>query len=160
MSAADKSSGKQEKITITNDKGRLSNEEIEKMVADAEKFKDADDQQKERIAAKNDLESYCFNMKSTIDDDKFKDKIPESDRKIIMDKCQETISWLDHNQTAEIDEYKDKQNEIQGVGTPIISKLYQQNQGTPNSGMPSGSCGSQSGQGFGNSCGPTVEEVD
>merc|ERR1712228_219176 len=103
---------------------------------------DADDQQKERIASKNDLESYCFNMKSTIDDDKFKDKIPESDRKIIMDKCQETISWLDHNQTAEIDEYKDKQNE---------------NQGAPNSGMPSGSCGSQSGQGFGNSCGPTVE---
>merc|ERR1719411_1808559 len=70
VSAADKSSGKSEKITITNDKGRLSNEEIEKMVADAEKFKAEDDKQKERIGAKNGLESYCFSMKSTIDDDK------------------------------------------------------------------------------------------
>jgi len=160
VSAADKSSGKEEKITITNDKGRLSNEEIEKMVADAEKFKDADDKQKERISAKNELESYCFNMKSTIDDDKFKNKIPESDHKIILEKCQETISWLDHNQTAEVDEFKDKQKEIEGICNPIISKLYQQNQGASNSGMPSGTCGSQSGQGFGNNCGPTVEEVD
>jgi len=156
VSATDKSSGKEEKITITNDKGRLSNEEIEKMVADAEKFKDADDKQKERIAAKNQLESYCFNMKSTIDDDKFKNKIPESDHKTILDKCQETISWLDHNQTAEVEEFKDKQKEIEGICNPIISKLYQQNEGA----MPSGNCGSQSGQGFGNSCGPTVEEVD
>merc|ERR1712053_5346 len=69
VSAADKSSGKSEKITITNDKGRLSNEEIEKMVADAEKFKAEDDKQKERIGAKNGLESYCFNMKSTIEGD-------------------------------------------------------------------------------------------
>merc|ERR1712004_946112 len=73
VSAADKAAGKSEKITINSDKGRLSSEEIEKMVADAEKFKAEDDQQKERIAAKNGLESYCFNMKSTVDDDKFKD---------------------------------------------------------------------------------------
>merc|ERR1711902_455163 len=114
VSAADKSSGKSEKITITNDKGRLSNEEIEKMVSDAEKFKAEDDQQKERISAKNGLESYCFNMKSTIEDVKFKDKISESARKTISDKCQETISWLDQNQTAEIDEYKHRQKEIEG----------------------------------------------
>merc|ERR1712190_242394 len=87
VSAADKSSGKSEKITITNDKGRLSNEEIEKMVSDAEKFKAEDDQQKERISAKNGLESYCFNMKSTVEDDKFKDKISEADRKNITDRC-------------------------------------------------------------------------
>jgi len=149
VSAADKSSGKSEKITITNDKGRLSNEEIEKMVSDAEKFKAEDDQQKERISAKNGLESYCFNMKSTIDDDKFKDKIPESDRKTISDKCQETISWLDQNQTAEIDEYKHKQKEIEGICNPIVSKLYQQGQ-APQNGMPSGQ----------NNSGPSVEEVD
>jgi len=95
VSAADKSSGKQEKITITNDKGRLSAEEIEKMLADAEKYKADDDHQKERITAKNALESYCFNMKSTCEDDKLKDKIPESDRKTILDKCDETIAWLD-----------------------------------------------------------------
>merc|ERR1719322_362215 len=73
VSAADKSSGKSEKITITNDKGRLNSEEIEKMVADAEKFKAEDEKQKEKISAKNGLESYCFNMKSTVEDDKLKD---------------------------------------------------------------------------------------
>merc|ERR1719381_278472 len=89
VSAADKSSGKSQKITITNDKGRLSKEEIEKMVNDAEKFKAEDDQQKERIAAKNGLESYCFNMKTTIDDEKVKDKISEADRKQITSAVEE-----------------------------------------------------------------------
>merc|ERR1712003_506623 len=77
VSAVDKSSGKSEKITITNDKGRLSKEDIERMVSDAEKFKAEDDKQKDRIAAKNGLESYCFNMKSTVEDEKLKDKIEE-----------------------------------------------------------------------------------
>jgi len=149
VSAADKSSGKSEKITITNDKGRLSSEDIEKMVADAEKFKAEDDVQKERISAKNGLESYCFNMKSTVEDDKFKDKISESDLKTISEKCQETIGWLDQNQTAEIDEYKHKQKEIEGICNPIVSKLYQQGE-APQNGMPSGQTNS----------GPSVEEVD
>jgi len=149
VSAADKSSGKSEKITITNDKGRLSNEEIEKMVADAEKFKAEDDKQKERIGAKNGLESYCFNMKSTIEGDELKDKINETDRKTISDKCEETISWLDQNQSAEVDEYKHKQAEIEGVCNPIVSKLYQGGK-APQDGMPSGQTNS----------GPTVEEVD
>jgi len=149
VSAADKAAGKSEKITINNDKGRLSSEEIEKMVADAEKFKAEDDQQKERISAKNGLESYCFNMKSTVEDDKFKDKISESERQTISDKCQETIGWLDQNQTAEIDEYKHKQKEIEGICNPIVSKLYQQGQ-APQNGMPSGQTNS----------GPNVEEVD
>merc|ERR1712062_896148 len=91
VSAADKSSGKSQKITITNDKGRLSKEEIEKMVNDAEKFKAEDDQQKERIAAKNGLESYCFNMKSNLEAEKLNDKINENDLKTISDKCEETI---------------------------------------------------------------------
>merc|ERR1711902_174629 len=159
VSAADKSSGKQEKITITNDKGRLSAEEIEKMLADAEKYKADDDHQKERISAKNGLEAYCFNMKSTVEDDKFKDKINEADRKNIIEKCNDTINWLEQNQIAEIDEYKDKQKEVEALCNPIISKLYQQNQGAAN-GMGAGNCGSQSGQGFGGNCGPTVEEVD
>merc|ERR1719210_1287335 len=81
VSAMDKSSGKQNKITITNDKGRLSKEEIERMVNDAETFKAEDEKQKERISAKNNLESYCFNMKSTLDDEKLKDKISDSDKK-------------------------------------------------------------------------------
>merc|ERR1719228_2937355 len=75
VSAIEKSTNKENKITITNDNGRLSKEEIERMVSDAEKFKAEDDKQKERISAKNGLESYCFNIKSTIEDEKMKDKI-------------------------------------------------------------------------------------
>merc|ERR1712083_158291 len=118
----------------------------------------------ERVMAKNELESYCFNMKSTIDDEKLKDKIPDSDRKTIMDKCNEVIGWLDNNQTAEVDEYKDKQKEAEGVCNPIITKLYQQAGGQeggmpggmPGGGMPGGAPGGRPG----GSGGPTVEEVD
>merc|ERR1711963_683158 len=155
VSAVEKAGGKQEKITITNDKGRLSAEEIERMVNDAEKYKEDDDKQKDRISAKNGLESYCFNMKSTLEDDKLKDKIAENDRKTILDKCNETISWLDNNQTAETDEFQHKQKEVEGICNPIISKLYQQSGGMPNGGMPNGA-GAANGQGSG----PTVEEVD
>merc|ERR1719192_3037762 len=108
VSAADKSTGKQNKITITNDKGRLSKEEIKRMVNDAEKFKADDEKQKERISAKNGLESYCFNMKTTIEDDNLKNKISDSDKKKISEKCDEAIKWLDGNQLAEVEEFKEK----------------------------------------------------
>merc|ERR1711951_17212 len=135
VSATDKSSGKVNKITITNDKGRLSKEEIERMVNDAEKFRAEDEKQKERISAKNGLESYCFNMKQTIEDEKVKDKITEDDRKKINDKCDEAIKWLDANQLAEVEEFNDKQKEVEGVCNPIITKLYQAGGGMPG-GMP------------------------
>jgi len=76
VTAIEKSTGKENKITITNDKGRLSKEDIERMVNEAEKYKADDEKQKDRISAKNSLESYCFNLKSTVEDDKVKDKIP------------------------------------------------------------------------------------
>ena len=173
VSAQDKSSGKQEKITITNDKGRLSKEEIEKMVNDAEKYKAEDDQQKERISSKNNLESYCFNMKSTLEDEKLKDKISEDDRKTINDKCDEAIKWLDLNQTADKEEYEHKQKEVEGVCNPIITKLYQSAGGAPGGmpdmgGMPGGGMpgaggpqpGAGAGAGAGSGQGPTIEEVD
>jgi L1 cell adhesion molecule like protein len=166
VSAADKSTGKQNKITITNDKGRLSKEEIERMVNDAEKFKAEDDKQKDRVSAKNELESYCFNMKTTLDDDKIKDKISEDDMKTITDKCDEAIKWLDANQLAEIEEFKDKQKEVEGVCNPIITKLYQAGgmpEGMPDmggmgGGMPGGAGGAAPGGAGG--AGPTIEEVD
>merc|ERR1712191_34019 len=74
--------------------GRLSKEEIERMVNDADKYREEDEKQRERVSSKNALESYCFNMKQTIEDEKVKDKIPESDRQAVTDKCSETISWL------------------------------------------------------------------
>merc|ERR1712058_83704 len=163
VSAADKSTGKQNKITITNDKGRLSKEEIERMVNDAEKFKADDEKQKERIAAKNGLESYCFNMKTTIEDEKMKDKISEDEMKSITDKCDEAIKWLDANQLAEVEEYNDKQKEVESVCNPIITKLYQGAGGAPG-GMPDmggmgGAGGAAPGGGQGGA-GPTIEEVD
>ncbi|XP_070536292.1 heat shock cognate 71 kDa protein-like [Ptychodera flava] len=125
VSAVDKSTGKENKITITNDKGRLSKEEIERMVLDFEKYKNEDEAQRERISAKNNLESYCFNMKKTVEDEKLKDKISDEDKTKIVEKCQEVITWLDSNQTAEKDEYEDRLKEIEGICKPIIVKLYQ-----------------------------------
>jgi L1 cell adhesion molecule like protein len=157
VSAQDKSTGKQNKITITNDKGRLSKEEIDKMVSDAEKFKAQDEQQRERIASKNALESYAFQMKQTVEDEKIKDKIPETDRKKVVEKCDEVIHWLDSNQTAEKDEFEHKQKELEGVCNPIITKMYQSTGGAggppPGAGGPAGAAGGASG-------GPTIEEVD
>merc|ERR1711953_641500 len=141
VSAADKSTGKENKITITNDKGRLSKEDIERMVNDAEKFKNDDAKQKERISAKNGLESYCFNMKTTIEDERMADKISADDKKKIQDKCDEAIKWLDANQLAEVEEFADKQKEVEGVCNPIITKLYQSagGAGMPDmGGMPGG----------------------
>merc|ERR1712106_878796 len=97
VSAVDKSTGKENKITITSDKGRLSKEDIERMVNDAEKFEE-DEAQKDRIAGKNELESYAFQMKQTVEDDKVKDKITDEERKQIAEACDEAIKWLDGNQ--------------------------------------------------------------
>merc|ERR1712018_770546 len=149
VSAVEKAGGKTRKITITNDKGRLSKEEIEKMVQDAEKFKAEDDVQKQRIDSKNSLESYCFQIKSTLDEPNLKDKIPESDKTKVLNRVNDTISWLDRNQMAETDEFKDKQKELETICNPIIQKLYAQAGGN----QP----GPQSTQ---NTNGPTVEEVD
>ena len=125
VSAVDKSTGKENKITITNDKGRLSKQDIERMVKEAEDYKDEDEKQKDRIQAKNSLESYAFNIKSTVEDEKVKDKIPEDDRKKVLDKVQDVIKWLDNNQLADKEEFEHKQKELEGICNPIITKLYQ-----------------------------------
>merc|ERR1711972_1255887 len=125
VSACDKSTGKENKITITNDKGRLSKEEIERMVNDAEKFKADDEAAKERVQAKNELESYAYHVKQTLDDEKLKDKVSDEDKKAINDAADKTISWLDTNQTAEKDEFADKKKELEAVVNPIMTKLYQ-----------------------------------
>jgi len=160
VSAADKSTGKENKITITNDKGRLSKEEIEKMVNDAEKFKQEDEAQKDRVQAKNELESYAFQMKQTVEDDKVKDKISADEVKTICDACDEAIKWLDNNQTAEKDEFQHQKKELEKVCTPIITKMYQGAGGGMPGGMPDMS-GAAGGDSAGASAGgPTIEEVD
>jgi len=159
VNAKDKSTGKDEKITIKNDKGRLSQEEVERMVAEAEKYAKEDEAQKSRIEAKNSLESYVFNMKTSVEDEKVADKLSEEDKKAVLDKCNEAVAWIDANQTAEKDEFEDKKKEVEGVCSPIIQKLYAGAGGAP--GGPGGpgampDMGASAGAGSG----PTVEEVD
>nr|XP_023021767.1 heat shock 70 kDa protein cognate 4 [Leptinotarsa decemlineata] len=161
VTAIEKSTNKENKITITNDKGRLSKEDIERMVNDAEKYRGEDEKQKATITAKNLLESYCFNIKSTMEDDKIKDKISESDKTTVMEKCNEVIAWLDANQLAEKEEYEHKQKELENICNPIITKLYQGAGGAPG-GMP-GFPGAGAAPGAGGAAGgpgPTIEEVD
>jgi len=162
VSAVDKSTGKENKITITNDKGRLSKEEIERMVNDAEKYKEEDEKQRDKIQAKNGLEAYCFNIKKTVEDEKLKDKISEEDKKTIEDKCEEVIKWLDANSLGEKEEFEEKQKELEAVCNPIITKLYQDGEmpdmsdmeGDMPGGMGTGGAGGAGG------AGPTIEEVD
>ncbi|KAG7233729.1 hypothetical protein INR49_006650 [Caranx melampygus] len=150
VSAVDKSTGKENKITITNDKGRLSKEDIERMVQDAEKYKAEDEVQRDKVSAKNSLESFAFNMKSSVQDEVMKGKISEEDQKQVIEKCDETITWLENNQLADKEEYQHKQKELEKVCNPIISKLYQGE-------TAARSCGEQARAG---SQGPTIEEVD
>merc|ERR1712136_423053 len=149
VSAVEKSSGKKQNIVITNDKDRLSKEEIDRMVADAEKYKGEDDAQKERIEAKNALESYAFNLKSSLENDNVKSKISEADRSKVCDKCKEVLDWLDSNQMAEKDEFEHQRKELEDLATPIVKNLYANNgpSAAPNSDNASAG-------------GPTVEEVD
>ena len=127
VGAEDKGTGKAEKITITNDKGRLSQEEIERMVEEAEEFAEEDRKIKERVDARNSLETYAYNMKNTISDsDKLADKLEEDDKSSIEEAIKDVLEWLDDNQDAEKEEYEEKLKEVEGVCNPIVSKVYQQ----------------------------------
>ncbi|KAJ8796345.1 hypothetical protein J1605_002229 [Eschrichtius robustus] len=123
----DKSTGKENRITITNDKGRLSKEDSERMVQEAEEYKAEDEKQWDKVSMKNSLESYAFNVKATVEDEKLQGKINDEDKQKILDKCNEIINWLDKNQTAEKEEFEHQQKELEKVCNPIITKLYKTN---------------------------------
>lgn len=146
VSAEDKGTGKSQKITIKNESGRMTQEEIEKMVADAERFKEEDNKQRERVDAKNELENYLFSMKSTIGNAEM--KLPEEDKKTIMTIVEEKISWLESNTTASTEEYKDIKKEVEDVVGPILQKMG----GTPPPPPPPGNP-PPTGE-------PTIEEID
>ena len=160
VSAEDKSaSGKKSNITITNDKGRLSKDDIERMVREAEQFADEDAVAAERITAKNGLESYAYNMKNQINDDKFKDALEEDDKKAIEDKVTEVMAWLDTAENAEKEEFESMQKEMEGICNPIIQKLYAATGGEPGPDMGGGFPGGDAPAGDAGA-GPTIEEVD
>jgi len=166
VSALEKSTGKENKITITNDKGRLSQDEIERMVQEAEKYKAEDDANKNRVEAKNGLENYCYSLKSSIEGDEVKDKIPEEDKTALLNAINEATSWLDANQTAEKEEYEEKQKTLEGIAMPILQKMAGGAGGM--GGMPDmGGMGGMPDMGGAGAPpaddpagGPTIEEID
>ncbi|WVZ10044.1 hypothetical protein V8G54_014574 [Vigna mungo] len=155
VSAEDKTAGVKNKITITNDKGRLSKEEIEKMVKDAERYKAEDEEVKKKVDAKNSLENYAYNMRNTIKDEKIGGKLGADDKQKIEKAVEDAIQWLEGNQLAEVDELEDKQKELEGICNPIIAKMYQ---GGAGGDVPMAD--DMPGGGSGSGAGPKIEEVD
>jgi L1 cell adhesion molecule like protein len=157
VSACDKSTGKSSKITITNDKGRLSKEDIERMVEEAEKYKHEDEKTRQKIEAKNSLENYAYNIRNTIKDEKIKDKISEEEKKIIEEKTNEIISTIENDENLEKEDYEKKENELKEIANPIISKIYQQ--GNPQN--PDNFAGTEAeNNNEETTTGPKIEEVD
>jgi L1 cell adhesion molecule like protein len=164
VSALEKGTGKTNKIVITNDKGRLSKEEIERMLAEAEKYKEEDEAEAARISAKNGLESYAYNLKNTVGESAFEQSVDASQRDSLKAEIDKVIAWIDENQQATKDEYESQQKELESVAKPIIEEFYMKRQGGAGGmpggpgGMPGGMPGGAPGAGEGD--GPQVEEVD
>jgi len=143
------------------------------MVRDAEKYKAEDEKNKEKIEAKNGLENYAYSLRNTLKDDKVSSKLEGEDKEKLEKAIDEAIKWLDHNQTAEKEEFEHRQKELEGVAMPIMTKLYQQSGGAPGGapggfpgapgGFPGGAPGGAPGgssRGASSSEGPKIEEVD
>jgi len=131
VKAEDKAAKKSESITITNDKGRLSQDEIDRMVKEAEEFAEEDKKVKEKIDARNKLETYIYNMRSTIGDkDKLADKIDSDDKEKIESALKEALEWLDDNQNAEKEDFDEKLKEVEEVCNPVIKQVYEKSGGS------------------------------
>ena len=160
VNATDKSSGKSEKISITQNKGRLSEEQIKKMVDEAKKYEEEDKKMKEKVEARNDYENYLYNIRNSLTQEHLKDKFSIEDKEKIEQVVKEHLDWLDKNSSAEKDEFDSRRKEVEEVYNPIIQKVYQQAGGSgamPN--MPSGFPPGGFPGGF-PGAGPKVEEVD
>merc|ERR1711879_973692 len=168
VSAEDKTTGKKNNITITNDKGRLSKDDVERMVAEAEKYKEEDEAHTKKIEAKNSLENYAYSMRNTINEENVGGKLDPADKEAITKIVDETIAWMDSNyDVLEKDVYDAKQKEVEAVVNPIMTKLYQQagaGAGGMPGGMPGGFDPSQfAGAGAGgapSSSEPQVDDID
>lgn len=176
VNAQDKGTGKSSNVTITNGKGRLSKNDIERMVAEAERYKQQDEAVRKKVEAKNGLESYAYNLKNTLNDEKIRGKVSAEDRSTIEGKVQEVTKWLESNHDATTEQYEAKQKELESVVNPIMQKIYAAAGGAPGGapgGMPGGMPGGFPGGGFpgggfpgggapgaGSHGAPNVEEVD
>lgn len=164
VSAVEKGTGKSNKIVITNDKGRLSKEDIERMLSEAEKYKEEDEAEGARVSAKNGLESYAYSLRNTLSDPKVDEKIEAGDKDTLKAEIDKIVEWLDDNQQGAKEEYEDKQKELEGVANPIMMKFYGAGgEGGAPGGAPGGfpgAGGPGGAPGQGGDDGPTVEEVD
>ena len=132
VTAEDKAAKNKQTITITNDKGRLSQDEIDRMVREAEEFAEEDKKVREKVDARNKLETYIYNMRSTIDDkDKLADKIESDDKEKIDSTLKEALEWLDDNQNAEKEDFEEKMKELEAVCNPVIKQAYEKSGGNP-----------------------------
>ena len=153
VSARDKGTGKENKIVITNDKGCLTKDDIERMVKEAEKYKDEDEKRKQQISSRNDLEGYAYQVKSSLDEDKVKTVLSEEELESANTKITETLDWLDVHPEETKESYEEKKKELESVINPLMTKLYQS--GSSSDSAPMGSAPAES-----SSNGPKVEEVD
>ena len=126
VAAKDKGTGKAEKITITAEKGRLSEEDIKRMIREAEEFAEEDKKVKDKIDSRNGLESYLYNLKNTLDDKEKGANFKAEDKKELQDIVDETLDWMDENPEADKDDYKEKLKEMEQVANPIMSQFYGQ----------------------------------
>merc|ERR1712238_261781 len=126
VSAEDKGTGKAEKITITAEKGRLSEEDIERMVREAEEHAEEDKKVKDRIDSRNGLESYLYNLKNTLNDEEkgVADKMSPQDKKELEDIIDEALDWMDANPEADKEDYGEKRKEVEQVANPLMRDLY------------------------------------
>merc|ERR1712146_332619 len=147
VSACDKATQKVNKITITNDKGRLSKEDIEKMVNDAEKYKAEDEQMKAKVEAKNGLENYCFQIKNTLNEEKLKDAFTDEDKATIEECSKDGLQWLEANPEADADAMEGKRKEIEAKFNPIMQRVYQAAGGAAGAGGMPGMGGMPGGPG-------------
>ncbi|KAL0235506.1 hypothetical protein GEMRC1_002088 [Eukaryota sp. GEM-RC1] len=136
VSAEEKGTGKKNQITIKNDKGRLSKEEIDRMVQEAEKFKEQDEEVRATITAKNELENYAFSIRNTLNDDQMKDKFTNDDKSTVEAEVNEVLKWLENNSEATKDAYESKKKEFEEKVQPVMMKAYQQAGGVPSTGGP------------------------
>jgi len=158
VSAKDKKGSATGKIRIEAEKGRLSQEEIDKIVKDAERYKQEDEAMKKKVSAKNGLESFAYQIRNACDDPKMKNSLPEEDKKQIIEAVDECIKWVDENPSAEADEFEAKQKELEEKWKPLMMKAYQAGGMPGGPGMP-GADGAP-GEGAPGADGPKIDEVD
>ena len=159
VSAEDKSTGSKNKITITNEKGRMSKEEVERLVEEAKTYAAEDEKNRKKVEARNALEQYAYASRQAIRDEKAPglSNVPSEDKEQVEKAVKETIEWLDANKLAEVDELEDKRRELENKVSPMMTKMYAQARGAGP--PPGGDAGSPGGPGTPPG-GPKVEEVD